>query len=151
MIESFIAGCERFKNADKLFQHIQKVEDQQADKNKEKVQLMSLHRSKGLEFNTVFMVGMVNGLLPHGKSMKVDANGKIIPESIEEERRLCYVGVTRAKERLFLCSYNSTGGKPAEMSIFLKEIYDDTTDISDVYEKVKNYNKAQLEAGEEPI
>ena len=151
MIESFIGGCERFPNVDKLLQHIQKVEDQQADRNKEKVQLMSLHRSKGLEFHTVFMVGMVNGLLPHSKSMKVDNNGNIIPASIEEERRLCYVGVTRAKETLFLCSYNNVSGKPAEMSVFLKEIKGDTTDISEIAHKVKELGKAQVEAGEEPV
>ena len=97
------------------------------------------------------MVGMVNGLLPHSKSMKVDNNGNIIPASIEEERRLCYVGVTRAKETLFLCSYNNVSGKPAEMSVFLKEIKGDTTDISEIAHKVKELGKAQVEAGEEPV
>ena len=151
MIESFIRSCQRFPNVEKLDAHIQKVEEQQADKNSQKVQLMSLHRSKGLEFNTVFLVGMINGLLPHSKSMKVDKAGKIIPESIEEERRLCYVGVTRAKERLILSTYGNTGKEKAETSVFLKEIEDRTFDVSPVLtEQLRLVNQAKIEAGINP-
>ena len=57
--------------------------------------LMTLHTCKGLEFSAVFVVGMENGLLPHASSMSDSAE-------YEEERRLCYVGFTRAKKRLFI-------------------------------------------------
>ncbi len=67
----------------------------QADKWDDCVQLMSLHSAKGLEFPLVFLCGMEDGLLPHQKCLD-DA-------SLEEERRLCYVGMTRAMQQLYLC------------------------------------------------
>ena len=64
------------------------------DGKKDAINLMTLHAAKGLEFPVVFMVGMEEGLFPHSQKL-MDKN------ELEEERRLCYVGMTRAKEKLF--------------------------------------------------
>ena len=90
------------------------------DTQQDRVTLMTLHASKGLEFPVVFLVGMEQGLFPSYRSLDD-------PASLEEERRLCYVGLTRAKERLFLshaCERRLWGGmrEPAVPSVFLSEL-----------------------------
>ena len=97
-----------------LSSDIDNVEEQE-----ESVTLMTLHSAKGLEFPTVFLVGMEEGIFPGHRAI-----GE--PQEIEEERRLCYVGVTRARENLFLtCSKMRTvfGSTSCNMpSRFLEEI-----------------------------
>lgn len=69
------------------------------DQKRKCVNLMTLHAAKGLEFQDVFMTGMEEGLFPHSRSL-------MEKEEMEEERRLCYVGITRAKEKLYLTFAN---------------------------------------------
>jgi DNA helicase-2/ATP-dependent DNA helicase PcrA len=89
------------------------------DQGKGAVPLMTVHLAKGLEFPVVFMVGMEEGLFPHSRSMDDD-------EELEEERRLCYVGMTRAKEKLHMtyCSRRRLMGREQYnlSSRFLDEI-----------------------------
>jgi len=74
--------------------------DAQAGEHEDAVQLMTLHSAKGLEFPLVFIAGMEEGLFPHKMSME-----KL--SGLEEERRLCYVGITRAMSKLYLCHAES--------------------------------------------
>lgn len=101
--------------------HAALVSDQDDYDPRAAVQLMSLHAAKGLEFSTVFLVGLEEGLFPHSRSF--DA-----PAQMEEERRLCYVGITRARQRLYL-SHSARrrrfGGQVSEPSLpsrFLAEV-----------------------------
>lgn len=84
-----------------------------------KVSLMTLHSSKGLEFPIVFLVGLEHGLFPNHRSLDD-------PKSLEEERRLCYVGITRAQEQLFLSHARERrlygNREPASPSLFLGEL-----------------------------
>jgi len=86
------------KSLEMFLQEVALIEQEQ-DKNKDgsgmNVNLMTLHSSKGLEFDYIFMIGVEEGILPHSRSFTDE-------KELEEERRLCYVGITRAREKLYM-------------------------------------------------
>lgn len=90
-----------------------------SDPEEDRVSLMTLHSAKGLEFPVVFLVGLEEGILPHKSSLED-------PAELEEERRLCYVGMTRARKKLYLCCAKSrrVWGTPMSLPIsrFLLEL-----------------------------
>lgn len=129
-----------------------------------RVALMTLHSAKGLEFETVFLAGMEDGLFPHSQSAQSDRD-------LQEERRLCYVGITRAKRKLFLTwtpfrrRYGPDAGSPSKISRFVHEMprellegLDTTIDFEDqsprhrnfFYEDAGRYRTQRPRSTEEP-
>lgn len=129
-VQSFLASIQRMadKQDDEDDRNIENVirklvlidllEQQSEEEDLDRVQLMTLHAAKGLEFPHVYMIGMEEDLLPHRNSIEGD--------TIEEERRLMYVGITRARQTLTfsLASRRKSGGEnlPTTPSRFLDEL-----------------------------
>src|SRR5207244_7318164 len=87
-------------NLSSFLQEVSLYSDQDAIRGEESlVTLMTLHNAKGLEFRAVYLIGMEEGIFPHARSIE--------EQGVEEERRLCYVGMTRAKEVLTLTDASS--------------------------------------------
>ncbi|MBQ2981014.1 MAG: ATP-dependent helicase [Lachnospiraceae bacterium] len=109
-----------YKNYDDWFKHIveygEELKKQNAEKVnvKEGIELSTMHSSKGLEYKVVIILGANEGITPYRKAM--------LKDDIEEERRLFYVAMTRAKERLHILSVRERYGKEAEISRFVREI-----------------------------
>jgi DNA helicase-2/ATP-dependent DNA helicase PcrA len=108
-------------------------EDAQAEGADGKVQLMTIHAAKGLEFDTVFVAAVEKHLIPHARAVE---DGEA---NLEEERRLFYVALTRAKRRLVLSSCRARRRRgelePAEPSSFLEELPRDLVDFQELEEK----------------
>lgn len=95
-IGALISDAKAFATLPDFLEEVALMSSADADGNRQKVTLMTIHAAKGLEFPVVFMVGMEEGVFPHSR---IYDSG---PSELEEERRLCYVGMTRAREELHL-------------------------------------------------
>jgi DNA helicase-2/ATP-dependent DNA helicase PcrA len=93
-LKELVRAMEDFENLQGFLEHISLVMDAESETGAEKVSMMTLHSAKGLEFDTVFLPGWEEGLLPHQRSL--DDQGRA---GLEEERRLAHVGLTRARRR----------------------------------------------------
>ncbi|MBL8720396.1 MAG: UvrD-helicase domain-containing protein [Myxococcales bacterium] len=115
------------------------------------VTLTTLHGAKGLEYEVVFLIGLEEGILPHKRSVNPNANevvefrtddetgvASVVDDAIDEERRLFYVGVTRAKERLYLCRARARSirgqPQPRTPSRFLADVPRELCEMRDVEE-----------------
>lgn len=122
-----IISLERFLEEISLVADIEEHKD-----NPHVVTLMTIHSAKGLEFPYVFVVGMEEGVFPHSRSLYAN-------DELEEERRLCYVAITRAKEKLWLLGakrrtlYGMDNINP--ISRFVKEIEEEHLDSGDTFEE----------------
>jgi DNA helicase-2/ATP-dependent DNA helicase PcrA len=121
MVNALAEATERGESLEDFLDHAALVSDADGYDERAPVSLMTLHSAKGLEFDHVFLAGMEDGLFPHNRSQ-----GNV--EELEEERRLCYVGMTRAKETLTLTRavyrriYGHELTEASDPSRFLREI-----------------------------
>lgn len=118
-ISELIGSAYEFESIDAFLESVSLISDSDDIEDETQVILMTLHTAKGLEFPVVFIAGMEEAIFPHLRALTE-------PDELEEERRLCYVGITRAREKLFLTHawsrmlWGSTQYNPP--SRFLKEI-----------------------------
>ncbi len=113
-----LAGEYSTRTLDEFLENIALVSDQDTIAEGNVPTLLTLHAAKGLEFGAVFIVGLDDGILPHSRSFDD-------PESMEEERRLFYVGITRAKDRLYLLRAIQRGGRGSQEETFPSRYLDD--------------------------
>lgn len=150
-----IADLERENGALTLSEYLENVSLVSAtddlDEQKEYVKLMTVHNSKGLEFPVVFLVGMEEGIFPSLRKRKENEEEELEGIEIEEERRLCYVAITRAEEKLFISysksrySYFSKEDIETEISRFINEI------SPDLIEKEENTHTIKEKSVEDKI
>ncbi|MGA8941521.1 MAG: ATP-dependent helicase [Thermoactinomyces sp.] len=120
-LDELMAASELFPDLASMITHGDRIEEALKKSDPAaKIKLMTLHRSKGLEFDRVIIIGLHAMVIPHYRSLKVPENRK--NEAWEEERRLLYVGMTRARKELILSSTKTRQGKRAHPSPFLQDI-----------------------------
>ncbi len=151
-VESLFASLQRFsdkgKGKEQLAEYLRMLSlessnDKEEDTG-EKVVLTTLHGAKGLEFPVCFMIGLEEELLPHARTLQPQATDVIDADhatDISEERRLCYVGITRAQRKLYLtrCCRRVTRGReiPRTPSRFLLEIPEELLEVRDIAEEAR--------------
>lgn len=101
-IKELANSMENYENLEEFLEHISLVNDKDEETKENKLTIMTLHAAKGLEFEAVFLPGFEEGIIPSQRSVQENGN-----QGLEEERRLAYVGITRAKSMLFI-SYCTT-------------------------------------------
>ena len=106
------------RTLDEFLENVALVSDQDTITEGNVPTLLTLHAAKGLEFGAVFIVGLDDGILPHSRSFDE-------PEGMEEERRLFYVGITRAKDKLYLIRSIQRGGRGAAEETYPSRFLDD--------------------------
>ena len=117
--DEILASAKGYRTFEEWFAHIEEYRQelkklaQEKRRNQNAVTFATLHSAKGLEFTKVYLIDVNEGVMPYKKA--------VLKQDIEEERRLFYVGMTRAKESLTICSVKKMRGKEVELSRFIKE------------------------------
>jgi len=148
LLESLQRFTDKGRGVDRLSEYLRALSLDSSDNEKrqdgDKVVLTTLHGAKGLEFPVCFMVGLEEELLPHARTLNPQATDVQDPDhatDISEERRLCYVGITRAQRKLYLtraCTRLTRGRiVPRTPSRFLLEIPDELLEVRDLAEEAR--------------
>jgi DNA helicase-2/ATP-dependent DNA helicase PcrA len=153
-VKELASVAEEFPELTAFLENVALIQDNQMpdsslpEGQKEAVTLMTLHASKGLEFPVVFIVGMEEGLFPHSRSM-LDQN------QMEEERRLAYVGITRAKQKLYLTYTRSRlyfGTRSNNLvSRFIGSLPQDVIEINAQYRDQDSFNPSRHESFDDDV
>ena len=129
-LKELVRFMHQFESLGGFLEHVSLVMDTETGNDGDRISLMTLHAAKGLEFDTVFLPGWEEGLFPHQRSL--DENGMA---GLEEERRLAYVGITRAKKRgkISFAQNRRTHGlyQSASPSRFVDELPEEAVDVLD--------------------
>jgi DNA helicase-2/ATP-dependent DNA helicase PcrA len=96
-LKEFFYALEEFNDLNEFLEHVALVNEVNEENNHDNINILTLHSAKGLEFDIVFLTGWEEGIFPHQRSLDESGN-----KGLEEERRLAYVGITRAKEKLYI-------------------------------------------------
>ncbi|MCZ2328652.1 ATP-dependent helicase [Bartonella sp. F02] len=142
-LKEMIRSMEQFDSIHNFLEHVSLVMDTDSNENMDAINIMTLHSAKGLEFETVFLPGWEEGLFPHQRSL--DEGGR---SGLEEERRLAYVGLTRAKKDLhiwFVSNRRIHGLWQSTIpSRFLDELPEEHIEIAETVTSYGNYNQSRL-------
>jgi DNA helicase-2/ATP-dependent DNA helicase PcrA len=134
-IKEFIRGMHDFDNLQGFLEHVALATAIDKDWDGEKVNLMTMHAAKGLEFDVVFLPGWEEGLFPHQKSL--EEKGDL---ALEEERRLAYVGITRAKQESYISFVMSRMYRGDWVDSLASRFIDELPDKNIRKEEIRNQN-----------
>ena len=113
-LNALVNHASKYNDINEFLKFVNKFQN---NKVEDGVKLSTIHQAKGLEYPVVFLVGTSDGILPHAYSLN-----SLEENAVEEERRLMYVAMTRAKDKLYISSINNFQGKKLNPSMFLEEI-----------------------------
>jgi DNA helicase II / ATP-dependent DNA helicase PcrA len=131
-VKGFQTVPEFLAYVDRVIEQRESRKEQKNTDNRQGITLQTIHSAKGLEYPVVILIGMIDGVLPHSIAVSPDdkpdiwvqaKEGELLLEAMEEERRLAYVAVTRAKQMLYVSTPAYFRGKPAPVSPFIKEAF----------------------------
>jgi DNA helicase-2/ATP-dependent DNA helicase PcrA len=146
-LKELLRSMEDYDSLPAFLEHIALVMDQEAESEVDKVNIMTLHAAKGLEFDTVFLPGWEEGLFPHQRAL--DEGGRA---GLEEERRLAYVGITRARKKasIWFATNRRVHGtwQSSIPSRFLDELPPAHVDVAEPSQRYGGYGQSRFETAE---